>query len=200
MIILAWIILSILVGSMGSSKTIGGTGAFFISLIFSPIIGLLFVIGSSEKVKGKIQKIDPKIAELTKKAYKLYNNQDYKNAINIMQEALTYNAKDSQTHYNLSSLFSIIKEKEKAFFHLEKAVEFGYKNFNNIVTSENFEWLRNQSEYNEFITNGYKFDKTLNLKNSYLDELKELSKLKESGIITEIEFDIQKEKILNFRL
>ncbi len=197
MIVLAWIILSILVGTMGSSKTIGAMGAFFISLIFSPIIGLLFVIGSSEK--EKVKKVNPKIVELTKRAYKANNTQDYKNAINALQEALYYDAKDAHIHYNLSLLFSKIKEKEKAFIHLGKAVEFGYKNLNKIATSEYLEWLREQPEYNEFLINGYKFDKSQN-KNNYIQELEELGKLKENGIITEIEFNNQKEKILNSRL
>lgn len=194
-LVLGWLILSVLVGNMGSSKSIGGTGAFFISLFFSPIIGLLFVIGSSPK--GKTKEVNPKIIEMTKNAIKADNEQNYDKAISILQEALSYNAKDSQTHYNLSLLFSKINNKEKAFTHLEKAIEFGYRNFNKIATSNDLEWLRKQPEYNKFITNGYKFDNTQNIKSNYIEELKELGNLKEKGIITETEFEIQKGKILN---
>jgi len=191
----AWIILSFLVASLGTSKTIGGTGAFFISLIFSPVIGLLFVIASSSK--GEVKEYSPKINELTKNAIKADNKQDYATAVNILQEALSYDAQDALTHYNLSLLFSKTNDRDKAFSHLEKAVEFGYKNFSKIATSNDLEWLRKQPEYSEFITNGYKFDKKQNIKSSYIEELKELGKLKEKGIITETEFEIQKGKILN---
>ncbi|SNR67074.1 TPR end-of-group domain-containing protein [Lutibacter flavus] len=195
LLVLAWLILSILVGSMGSSKSIGGTGAFFISLFFSPLIGLLFVISSSPKVK--VKKINPKIIELTKSAVKADDEGNYEEAVSYLKEALSYNAKSLGTHFNLSLLYSKLNNKEKAFTHLEKAIEFGYRNFNKIATSNDLEWLREQPDYNEFITNGYKFDKTKGIKSNYIEELKELGNLKERGLITETEFEIQKGKILN---
>jgi hypothetical protein len=41
-------ILSLLVGNEGSKKEIGSTKAFLLSFLFSPIIGMLFVINSKE--------------------------------------------------------------------------------------------------------------------------------------------------------
>ena len=38
-----WIIFSLLVGSAGSSRKIGFAGAFFLSIILSPLIGLIGV-------------------------------------------------------------------------------------------------------------------------------------------------------------
>jgi len=46
-----WVILSVVVANLGDSKTIGYWGSLLISLFFSPIIGLLFVIASSDKAK-----------------------------------------------------------------------------------------------------------------------------------------------------
>ena len=44
-IILAfWIILSFIVGSMATDKSIGFWGGFFLSLLLSPLIGLIIVI------------------------------------------------------------------------------------------------------------------------------------------------------------
>lgn len=45
-----WFILSFVVAGFGSSKNIGGVGAFFISLFFSPIIGFIAVIASKDKM------------------------------------------------------------------------------------------------------------------------------------------------------
>jgi cbb3-type cytochrome oxidase subunit 3 len=39
---IAWIFFSILVGSMGSGRKIGFAGAFFLSLLLSPLIGVIF--------------------------------------------------------------------------------------------------------------------------------------------------------------
>ncbi len=43
-IFFTWIILSFIVGFIGSDRKIGFGGAFFISLIFSPLIGLIFTL------------------------------------------------------------------------------------------------------------------------------------------------------------
>jgi hypothetical protein len=47
MIILIWIILSFVVGSMGSSRKIGFGGAFIAALLLSPIIGFFIVLAST---------------------------------------------------------------------------------------------------------------------------------------------------------
>lgn len=57
-IFFTWIILSFVVGFIGSDRKIGFGGAFFISLILSPLIGLIFALMSKteeeEKYKQKI--------------------------------------------------------------------------------------------------------------------------------------------------
>lgn len=45
----AWLILSFIIGAVGSNKKIGFWGAFFISLFFSPFIGLLFTLVSKTR-------------------------------------------------------------------------------------------------------------------------------------------------------
>ncbi len=193
-IFLGWIVLSFVVANMGSSKNIGGTGAFFISIIFSPLIGLLFVIASSPK--KNVKKVNERVVELTIKALKKYKLKEYDEAITILEEALTIDPNEKQTHYNLSSIYSIKEQKEKSFFHLERAVELGYKNFSKISTSLDLKWLKEQSEFEEFMKNGYKFKNIQTNQNNYLDELKKLAELKTNGIINETEFEEQKEKIL----
>lgn len=48
------LILSILVANMGSKRQLGSTGAFFLSFLFSPILGILFVIASERLTAGEI--------------------------------------------------------------------------------------------------------------------------------------------------
>lgn len=52
-IFFTWIILSFIVGFIGSDRKIGFGGAFFISLIFSPLIGLIFTLISKTNAEEK---------------------------------------------------------------------------------------------------------------------------------------------------
>lgn len=49
--IIAWIVLSIICGMLGSERSIGGTAAFFIALLLSPIVGFLVVLAAERKSK-----------------------------------------------------------------------------------------------------------------------------------------------------
>jgi phosphate/sulfate permease len=55
-IILGWIILSIVVGAIGSDRTIGFFGAFILSLLLSPIIGGIVALASTKKSTIEFQK------------------------------------------------------------------------------------------------------------------------------------------------
>jgi len=44
-----WIFLSIIIGIGGSEREIGGSGAFFISFLLSPLVGFIVVMLSEEK-------------------------------------------------------------------------------------------------------------------------------------------------------
>ena len=52
-IIIMWIIFSIIVGAIGSSRNIGFAGAFFLSLLLSPVIGLIITLISKNKEDEK---------------------------------------------------------------------------------------------------------------------------------------------------
>ncbi|MGN7787404.1 hypothetical protein ACTJIJ_22920 [Niabella sp. 22666] len=54
--ILAWIGLSILVGFVGSSRKIGFAIALIISLIFSPLIGIICVLLSKDNQTDAVEK------------------------------------------------------------------------------------------------------------------------------------------------
>lgn len=56
-LIVGWLIFSLVVGALGSDKTIGFLGGFLISILLSPVIGLIIVLTSKTKAQ--------KAAELT---------------------------------------------------------------------------------------------------------------------------------------
>jgi len=52
MTIALWIIFSILIGLVGKDKSTGFAGALILSLLLSPIIGLIIVLVSKDKVSS----------------------------------------------------------------------------------------------------------------------------------------------------
>lgn len=128
-------------------------------------------------------------------------NKDLNKYLISLQNSLSKNSKDPNTHFDLACFYSLIEDKENAYKHLNSAVESGYKNLKNIKTAPDLKWLRAQSDFKQFEANGYHL-KTVSIdKNSsdfdYIQELKELAKLKDEGIITEKEFKELKAKIIS---
>ena len=52
--IFVWLFISAIVGSFGTSRSIGFAGAFFASLFLSPILAMLFVLASDKTGDGKM--------------------------------------------------------------------------------------------------------------------------------------------------
>lgn len=142
-------------------------------------------------------------SELTKQAINFYNQKDYSSSIAVLQRILSLIPADSQTLFNLACVYSLTNNKE-AFTFLSRAVESGYNNFEKIKTYQDLEWLRNQSEYESFLKNGYKLNPSeISNTNSskivsddLITQIEKLGKLKEQGLLTDEEFQQQKKKIL----
>ena len=121
-----------------------------------------------------------------------------------LQQSLYEDSTNPETHFELACFYSLIQDKDKSFDHLNKSVFYGYKNLKNIEKEPDLKWIRHQDGFKEFKANGYKIvapvTKTAVITTStdnYIEELRELGKLKDEGIITEKEFQELKEKILN---
>ena len=107
-------------------------------------------------------------------------------------------------HFNLACAYSLSEESENAFFHLSKAVEFGFIDFKKIQEHDALAYLRIQDEFEPFKKNGYRINIKPTLQtenevipsNNLLDQIKQLGELKEKGLLTEKEFEIQKKKLL----
>lgn len=57
MIIIMWIVFSFIVGAIGSNKSVGFIGGFFLSLLLSPLIGLIIVLVSSDSDSKKLEEL-----------------------------------------------------------------------------------------------------------------------------------------------
>ena len=193
--LITWIILSFIVAFIGSDRKIGFFGTLILSLLLSPIIGALFALASDRKSKESKKEIESKEAnKLYRLANKEFNNNNYPKSIMLLESALKYNPNSKLVLYNLSICYSAIKNKEKSFLYLGKAVRNGYNNFRQIQKDPILKFLRNQTEYNDFAINGYKFPPKIITDTT--SKLERLVELKEKGALTEHEFETEKRKIL----
>ena len=147
------------------------------------------------------------------KGIQKYKDFDFYGAIQDFKKALQVNYQDVAVHFNLACAYSINEEKDSAFFHLDKAVEYGFLDFDKIKSHDALAFLRIQTDYESFTSNGYRLNKVsespINLASSpkedkiniqqsenLLDQLKKLGDLRERGLLTDEEFTTQKEKLL----
>ncbi len=133
-----------------------------------------------------------------------YKEYEYDEAIEDFKKALEIDSNDIPTHFNIACAYSLTEDKEKAFYHLDKAVENGYKDFNKIQTHDAFAFIRIQEEFEQFAKNNYRLTEKQkdNVEGEefsnpdFLEKLKKLADLRDNGILTEEEFLSQKEKLL----
>ena len=55
-IFIGWIIFSFIIGFIGKERKVGFAGAFFLSLLLSPLIGLIITLVSKDKGVEQYQK------------------------------------------------------------------------------------------------------------------------------------------------
>lgn len=135
---------------------------------------------------------------------KLYRDYDFRGAIQSYLKSLKIQSHDPQIHFNLACLYSLEEDAQSSFMHLQRAVGQGYNNFEKIRTHDHLAYLRTQPEFERFVKNGYtltqrlasKTPKTMELTDEVIAKLERLANLKEKGILTEEEFQIQKAKLL----
>ena len=70
LVVIAWLVFSFLVAFFGGNRKIGFTGALILSLIFSPLIGLVFVLLSKDRQTDAYEKAVLK--QMQKKESKVY--------------------------------------------------------------------------------------------------------------------------------
>ena len=133
--------------------------------------------------------------------YKAY---EYEEAIEDFLKVLETEPNDISVHFNLSCANSLLEQKEEAYYHLNRAIELGFKDYHRIRNHDALAYLRLQPEYEALesrVMNPRKaaapkkkdlLSDTPNL----LEQIKQLGALRERGLLTEEEFVAQKKKLL----
>jgi len=138
-------------------------------------------------------------------ADKKYQEFDLEEAIEDYQKALDISPEDSDIHFNMAAVYSLLEKKGEAFKSLETAINFGYKNIDNIGTLDDLAYLRIQPEFELFKNNGYKLSQRKTLEapkkdllqdDLLLSQLNKLKDLRSRGLLSPKEFEYEKEKLL----
>jgi len=132
-----------------------------------------------------------------------YKNYEFEDAIADFKKALQVNPNDIAVHFNMACTYSLLEEKDYAFFHLSRSVELGFVDFEKIRNHDALAYLRIQDEFDDFVKKGYRLTPTPKTKkedladsNNLLEQLKKLGELRERGLLTDEEFSLQKKKLL----
>lgn len=135
---------------------------------------------------------------------------DYAGAIADFNKSLEIAPQDIATHFNLACAYSLIEDKEEAFSHLSQAVQYGFKDFQKIKEHHALAYLRIQREFEQFEASGFRQvpitdesskhpqdkENLLATEPDLLDRLKKLAELREHGLLTEQEFQAERQKIM----
>ncbi len=133
-----------------------------------------------------------------------YRNFDYYGAINDFVKALESDGESVPLHFNLACAYSLTEQGDQAFFHLNKAVEHGFKDFEKIRSHDALAYIRVSSDFEAFAKNGYRILKPHEKKKEglvtanpdLLEQLRQLGELRERELLTEEEFIAEKKKLL----
>lgn len=143
---------------------------------------------------------------------KKYRDYDLEGAIEDFSRGLDINQNDVALHFNIACAYSMTEEKDKAYYHLSKAVALGFKDFELINSKDDLAFVRIQPEFEEFKDNGYALGKrsesTTNARAQQKDEdllitddvllsqLNKLAELRKKGLLSQEEFNLERKKLL----
>jgi TM2 domain-containing membrane protein YozV len=124
---------------------------------------------------------------LKQSGLKKYKEFDYDGAIEDFGKTIALDNRDIAVHWNLACLYSLTEQKELAFYHLQIAVELGYKDYEKIRTHDALSHLRVQPEFMEFAQNNFRMTESME-HSDILQQLKNLAEKRAKGLLTEKEF------------
>ncbi|MCO6463072.1 MAG: NINE protein [Saprospiraceae bacterium] len=159
-----------------------------------------------------------KANEFKNSGIKKYKDFDLEDAIDDFKKGLEILPNDVALHFNIACAYSLTEKKELAYDHLNKAVAYGLKDVERILTHDDLAYVRIQPEFDAFRASGFKVNPFTHLQQtqetdtskvsepqqeipiadeSLLAQLKKLSDLRNKGILSEEEFIHERKKILN---
>lgn len=130
-----------------------------------------------------------------------YENYDFDGAIGEYRKSLNVKPNDPAVHFKLACLYSILEQTDNSLFHLNKAIEQGFTNLDEIKNHDHLAFLRTTPEYETFRQHNFRMNipesrlQTLPAED-IISKIEKLAELKDKGAISEEEFVAQKSKLL----
>lgn len=138
----------------------------------------------------------------------------FEEAAEAFEQAAALAPEHPAIHYNLAATYSMLEEADIALEALDQAVAMGFDQYDKIHRHDALAFLRARPEFKAFVSNGYRLpepsspaaeveSETLELgslpspADPLLEQIEELGKLRDRGILTDAEFAQQKEKLLS---
>lgn len=149
-----------------------------------------------------------------KSAIKKYKEFYIEESIEDFKKALEIDEGDPDIHFNLGSAYALTEDKDLGFFHISRAVELGFKDFEKILTNDDLAYLRIQPEFDAFKANDFRgytkksntaIPQNVNRQENLLDQdvllsqLNKLKELREKGILSQQDFEQESKKLLRRR-
>lgn len=145
------------------------------------------------------------------KGIEYFKDFDYRAAVEEFNKAIQLDPKDVTIHFNLACAYSLLEEADKAFHHLDKAVEYGFRDFDRIRKHDALAYLRIQDKFESFADNNFRLppdapqtkakqpaeDKLILEKPDLLEQLNKLAELRDKGLLSEEEFNDQKRLLMD---
>ncbi|MEM1122235.1 MAG: NINE protein [Bacteroidota bacterium] len=141
-----------------------------------------------------------------------YREYDYEGAIEDFKQALEVKYQDPAVHFNLACAYSIMEETEQSFFHLDKAVSFGFNDFDKIQSHDALAYIRTSDTFDQFVANNYQITPKVEppkadllstptplMDVDILEKIASLGELRDKGFLTEDEFAMQKKRLLEMK-
>lgn len=171
-----------------------------------------------KKNKRKNKDILREIEALKDSGLEKFKDYDIEGSVRDFTKILELDPYHVAANFNLACAYSQLEKPEKSMYHISQAVKAGFNDFERIKKHEKLAYARIQPEWEDFVKNGFIFDvikeeeepenkdkdaavtgKDQNgaEKTDLLEHLMRLKKQREMGIITEVEFEIERRRLMS---
>ncbi|MCB9019851.1 MAG: SHOCT domain-containing protein [Chitinophagales bacterium] len=189
-----WILLSFVVATVGNEKKIGYWGVFWISVLLSPVIGIIIGLVSAPKDK---QLENQELAHNYRRAaHKDVEQENFESAVENLNKANSLMPNNGSILFDISCVESLSGNTEPSLFYLKKAIENGFTKINLILEDKELENLRQTGAYKAFINELISGNNSSSA-NTTEEKLNELKQLLDKGLISGEEYNHKRKKILD---
>ncbi len=166
-----------------------------------------------QKPQNKVKR--PRENPFKKTGISKYKDYDIDGAIEDFKKGIELDPQDMALHFNLAAAYSLTEKADQSYYHLAKAVEHGFKDFEKIKTHDDLAFLRIQEGFDAFQDGGYRLSSDGEVKSIpagsqpqnqmpeevikddiLLSQLQKLSELRNKGLLSEKEYVVEKEKLM----